>query len=103
MSLEIKNQKPKTNIDFANLQFQHELYKEEIENAILKVARNGNFIMGNEVQELEKSLEEFTGAKYAISCSNGTDALLLAMMALDIKPGDEVITTPLHLSQLLKL
>lgn len=81
-------------IDFANLQYQHELYKEEIENAILKVARNCNFIMGNEVSELESSLEEFTGAKYAVSCSNGTDALLLAMMALDIKPGDEVITTP---------
>ena len=81
-------------IDFANLQYQHELYKNEIEEAILKVARNCNFIMGNEVQELEKSLEEFTGAKYAISCSNGTDALLLAMMALDIKPNDEVITTP---------
>lgn len=81
-------------IDFANLQYQHELYKDEIENAILKVARNCNFIMGNEVQELEKNLEEFTGAKYAVSCSNGTDALLLAMMALDIKPGDEVITTP---------
>ncbi|WP_323594861.1 DegT/DnrJ/EryC1/StrS family aminotransferase [Aliarcobacter butzleri] len=81
-------------IDFANLQYQHELYKDEIENAILKVARNCNFIMGNEVTELEKSLEEFTGSKYAISCSNGTDALLLAMMALDIKPGDEVITTP---------
>lgn len=82
------------NIDFANLQYQHNLYKEEIEEAILKVARNCNFIMGNEVQELEKSLEEFTGAKYAVSCSNGTDALLLAMMALDIKPGDEIITTP---------
>ena len=81
-------------IDFANLQYQHELYKEEIENAILKVARNCNFIMGDEVQELEKSLENFTSAKYAVSCSNGTDALLLAMMALDIKPGDEVITTP---------
>ncbi len=81
-------------IDFANLQYQHSLYKEEIEEAILKVARNCNFIMGNEVQELEKSLEEFTGAKYAVTCSNGTDALLLAMMALDIKPGDEVITTP---------
>ena len=81
-------------IDFANLQYQHELYKDEIEQAILKVARNCNFIMGDEVQELEKNLEEFTGAKYAISCSNGTDALLLAMMALDIKPGDEVITTP---------
>ncbi len=81
-------------IDFANLQYQHELYKDEIESAILKVARNCNFIMGNEVQELEKSLEAFTSAKYAISCSNGTDALLLAMMALDIKTGDEVITTP---------
>jgi UDP-2-acetamido-2-deoxy-ribo-hexuluronate aminotransferase len=81
-------------IDFANLQYQHELYKDEIENAILKVARNCNFIMGDEVQELEKNLEEFTGAKYAISCSSGTDALLLAMMALGIKAGDEVITTP---------
>lgn len=81
-------------IDFANLQYQHKLYNDEIENAILKVARNCNFIMGNEVLELEKSLEEFTGAKYAVSCSNGTDALLLAMIALDIKPGDEVITTP---------
>ncbi len=94
MSPKTKNQKPKTNIDFANLQLQHEMYKDEIEEAILKVARNCNFIMGNEVQELEKNLEEFTGAKYAISCSSGTDALLLAMMALDIKPGDEVITTP---------
>jgi len=81
-------------IDFANLRYQHELYKDEIESAILRVARNCNFIMGNEVQELEKNLEEFTGAKYAVSCSSGTDALLLAMMALDIKPGDEVITTP---------
>jgi UDP-2-acetamido-2-deoxy-ribo-hexuluronate aminotransferase len=81
-------------IDFANLQYQHNLYKDEIEEAILKVARNCNFIMGEEVSQLEKSLEEFTGAKYAVSCSNGTDALLLAMMALDIKPGDEIITTP---------
>lgn len=81
-------------IDFANLQYQHNLYKEEIEEAIVKVARNCNFIMGNEVSELEKNLEEFTSAKHAITCSNGTDALLLAMMALDIKPGDEVITTP---------
>jgi UDP-2-acetamido-2-deoxy-ribo-hexuluronate aminotransferase len=81
-------------IDFANLQYQHELYKDEIESAILKVARKCNFIMGDEVQELEKNLEAFTGAKYAVTCSNGTDALLLAMMALDIKPGDEIITTP---------
>lgn len=82
------------NIDFANLQFQHKLYKDEIEAALLKVARNCNFIMGNDVQELESALEKFTGTHYAVTCSNGTDALLLAMMALDIKPGDEVITTP---------
>lgn len=81
-------------IDFANLQYQHTLYQEEIEQAVTKVMRNCNFIMGEEIAQLEKSLENFTGAKYAISCSSGTDALLLAMMALDIKPGDEVITTP---------
>lgn len=81
-------------IDFANLQYQHNLYKDEIEEAILKVARNCNFIMGKEVDEFERSLEKFTEAKHAISCSSGTDALLLAMMALDIKPGDEIITTP---------
>ncbi len=81
-------------IDFANLQHQHELYKDEIEDSILKVARNCNFIMGNEIQELEENLKRFTGSAYAISCSSGTDALLLAMMALGIGIGDEVITTP---------
>lgn len=81
-------------IDFANLKVQHELYKTEIEDAILKVARDCNFIMGSQVDELERALEEFTGAKHAISCSSGTDALLLAMMALDIQPDDEIITTP---------
>lgn len=48
--------------------------------------------MGEEIDQLENQLENFTGAKYGISCSSGTDALLLVMMALDIKPGDEVIT-----------
>ena len=81
-------------IDFANLQHQYKLYKEEIDVAIHSVLDKSNYIMGEEIQELEKSLEKFTGAKYAITCSSGTDALLLAMMALDIKPGDEIITTP---------
>ncbi|WP_419233771.1 DegT/DnrJ/EryC1/StrS family aminotransferase [Aliarcobacter cryaerophilus] len=81
-------------IDFANLQHQHNLYKEEIEEAILKVARDCNFIMGSQIDKLERDLEKFTGSKYAISCSSGTDALLLAMMALDIQPDDEIITTP---------
>ncbi|WP_459815584.1 DegT/DnrJ/EryC1/StrS family aminotransferase [Campylobacter concisus] len=82
------------NIDFANLAYQHELYKDEIEKAILKVARNCNFIMGTEISEFETELEKYIDVKYAISCSSGTDAILMALMAIDIKPGDEVITTP---------
>lgn len=81
-------------IDFAKLQDQYQLYKTEIDEAIHAVLNKSNYIMGEEINQLENSLQEFTGAKYAITCSSGTDALLLAMMALDIKPGDEVITTP---------
>lgn len=81
-------------IDFAKLQYQYQLYKTEIDEAIHTVLDKSNYIMGEEIVELEKELEEFTGATYAISCSSGTDALLLAMMALAIKPGDEIITTP---------
>ncbi|MCH9812851.1 MAG: DegT/DnrJ/EryC1/StrS family aminotransferase [Epsilonproteobacteria bacterium] len=81
-------------IDFANLQKQHQLYKEEIEVAVLDVMHQCNFIMGEPIKTLEANLQNFTGAKHAITCSSGTDALLLAMMALDIEPGDEIITTP---------
>jgi UDP-2-acetamido-2-deoxy-ribo-hexuluronate aminotransferase len=81
-------------IDFAKLQHQYQLYKTEIDEAIHAVLDKSNYIMGEEVTQLEQSLETFTGSKHAITCSSGTDALLLAMMALDIKPGDEVITTP---------
>jgi len=80
-------------IDFANLQHQYQLYKKEIDANIQKVLDNSNYIMGDEVRELESELEKFTQSKHAITCSSGTDALLLAMMALDIQPGDEVITT----------
>ena len=81
-------------IDFAKLQYQYQLYKEEIDKAIHNVLDKSNYIMGNEVSELEKNLQNFTGVKHAITCSSGTDALLLAMMALDIQPDDEIITTP---------
>ena len=82
------------NIDFANLQLQYQKYKVEIDLKIETVLNNSNYIMGEEINELERLLEEFTGAKYAITCSSGTDACLLAMMAINIQPGDEVITTP---------
>jgi len=81
-------------IDFAKLQYQYQLYKNEIDEAIQKVLNHGKYIMGPEVNELEENLSKFTGAKNSITCSSGTDALILAMMALDIKPGDEIITTP---------
>ncbi len=88
------NQKPETNIDFANLKKQHYLYHNEIEKETDSVLNRANFIMGDPVRELEANLQNFTGARHAITCSSGTDALLLSMMALDIKPGDEIITTP---------
>lgn len=81
-------------IDFAKLQYQYQLYKTEIDEAIHAVLDKSNYIMGKEVTQLEHSLETFTGSKHAITCSSGTDALLLAMMSLNIKPGDEIITTP---------
>ena len=82
------------NIDFTNLQLQYQKYKADIDANIQAVLNKSNYIMGEEVHELERALEEFTGAKHAITCSSGTDALLLAMMAMDIQPGDEIITTP---------
>jgi len=81
-------------IDFANLQYQYQLYKTEIDDAIQAVLNKSNYIMGEEINQLESSLEQFTGANHAITCSNGTDALLLAMMALGIEQGDEIITPP---------
>lgn len=81
-------------IDFANLNLAYLEHKEALDKAIEKVIHNSSFIMGEEVAVLEKKLSNFTKAKHSISCSNGTDALLLAMMALGIKPGDEIITTP---------
>ena len=90
---EYEENRPKK-VDFANLKKQHLLYQSEIEKSIDNVLNHGKYIMGPEIQELEENLCKFTGAKNAVTCSSGTDALLLAMMAIGIKPGDEVITTP---------
>ena len=81
-------------VDFANLNLAYQEHKGSFDKAMNQVITSSSFIMGKEVSVLEKKLSDFTDVKHSISCSNGTDALLLAMMALDIKPGDEVITTP---------
>jgi UDP-2-acetamido-2-deoxy-ribo-hexuluronate aminotransferase len=81
-------------VDFANLNHQYKLYKQEIDAAIHEVLDSSRYILGLQVSQLEQELAEFTKARHCVTCSSGTDALLLALMALDIGPGDEVITTP---------
>jgi UDP-2-acetamido-2-deoxy-ribo-hexuluronate aminotransferase len=82
------------NIDFANLGLAYKEHKLSIDTAIAKVIENSSFIMGPVVNEFEKNLNSFVGTNHSLTCSSGTDALLLAMMALDIQPGDEIITSP---------
>ncbi|MBD65272.1 MAG: aminotransferase DegT [Halobacteriovoraceae bacterium] len=81
-------------MNFIDLSTQYQLIENKINQRIQDVLGHKKFIMGPEVQELEKSLAEFVGVEYAISCANGTDALSIALLALDIEPGDEIITTP---------
>lgn len=81
-------------MEFIDLKTQYKYLKDDIDKRIHVVLDHGQYIMGPEVEELEKKLATFVGAKHCIGVANGTDALLVAMMALNIKAGDEVITTP---------
>lgn len=81
-------------MEFIDLKKQQISLKEHIDKRISKVLSHGKFIMGPEVYELEEHLKEYTGAKNVLTVSSGTDALLISLMALGIKYGDEVITTP---------
>lgn len=77
-------------MQFIDLQRQYVTLKEDIDKAIQKVLDKSNYIMGEEVKELEKNLADYVGVKHCITCANGTDALSLVMMAYDIKKGDAV-------------
>lgn len=79
---------------FCDLKSQYLKYKNEIDERIQNILNNTSFIGGNEVALLESNLANYTKAKYAYSCSNGTTALYVALKALGIKEGDEIITTP---------
>lgn len=79
-------------ISLMNIKRQHEAYSAEYEEAALRVLRSGDYIGGFEVTTFEEEFAAFHGAKYGISCGNGTDAIVLAMRALGIGTGDEVIT-----------
>lgn len=80
------------NIQLMNVQRQHEQYASEYEEAALRVLRSGKYIGGEEVIAFEEEFARYEGAKFGISCGNGTDAIILALRALGIGPGDEVIT-----------
>lgn len=79
-------------IQLMNVQRQHETYAAEYEEAALRVLRSGGYIGGAEVTGIEEEFAAYEGAAYGVSCGNGTDALVLALRALGIGPGDEVIT-----------
>lgn len=88
---------PQTNITqvpLLDLTAQHAPLRSELDCAIGRVMDANSFILGVEAQELEREIATYSGCKHAIACASGSDALLLALMALDVKDGDEVITTP---------
>ena len=81
-------------LEFTDLKTQYATLRERIAARMQRVLDHGQYIMGPEVKELEAELVAFSGAKHCITVASGTEALLIALMALDLQPGDEVITTP---------
>lgn len=81
-------------MEFIDLKTQYKTLRESINGRIQTVLDHGQYIMGPEVKELEDRLSAYTGAKHCITVASGTEALLISLMAIGIKPGDEVITTP---------
>src|SRR5690606_30718617 len=79
-------------IQMVDLTAQYRKIQEEVDQAVLDVVRSAAFINGPEVKKFEAELAEYLDVKHVIGCANGTDALQIALMALDLKPGDEVIT-----------
>jgi UDP-2-acetamido-2-deoxy-ribo-hexuluronate aminotransferase len=85
---------PEPGIEFIDLKSQQDVIRPQLETGIHKVLHHGRYILGPEMVELEERLADYSGAKHALTVASGTDALLVAMMALGIGPGDEVVTVP---------
>ncbi len=81
-------------MEFIDLKEQYRRYKADIDERVLRVLSHGQFIQGPEVSEVETALTKFTGVKHCISVASGTASLEIALRALEIGPGDEVITVP---------
>tara|TARA_B110000908_G_C10186044_1_gene418043 strand:+ start:61 stop:1212 length:1152 start_codon:yes stop_codon:yes gene_type:complete len=89
----LKNPVSMKKIQMVDLSSQYEKIQSEVDASVLDVIRSTQFINGPEVKSFQKELEEYLDVKHVIPCANGTDALQIAMMALDLQPGDEVITS----------
>jgi len=81
-------------MEFIDLQSQQQRIREKIEANINAVLKHGQYIMGPEIRDLESKLAAYVGAKYAIGCASGTDALLMALMAYNVGPGAAIFTSP---------
>ena len=81
-------------MEFIDLASQQKRIRDRITRGIEAVLNHGQYIMGPEIAALEEELARYVGARHAISCASGTDALLMALMARGIGPGDAVLTTP---------
>jgi len=81
-------------MEFIDLKIQFSKIEDKITKSINEVLHHGKYIMGPEVEKLENQLSDYVNSKYCVSCSSGTDALLMSLLAINLKPGDAVITTP---------
>lgn len=81
-------------IPFIDLNKQYKKIESNVDAAIKRVLEHGKYILGPEVKELEGQLADFVGTKHCLGCANGTDALLMALMAYEVGPGDAIFTSP---------
>src|SRR5882724_5066618 len=94
MSLRSAETQTEMRVPLIDLSAQHRSLREQLLVAIERVVDSQQFVLGPEVQALEEGIARYCHTRHAIGCASGSDALLLAMMSLDLKAGDEVITTP---------
>ncbi len=89
------------NVPAFDLKRNYEMLKDDLKDAVNRVLESQRFILGEEVEGFEREVASYLGVSNALGCASGTDALLLSLMALGIREGDEVITTPILFLQLL--
>ncbi|HWT03645.1 MAG TPA: DegT/DnrJ/EryC1/StrS family aminotransferase [Pyrinomonadaceae bacterium] len=94
MSVAEKQSEPRMRVPLLDLQAQYAPLRDEMQEAVRRVMDSQQFILGPDVAALEDEIARYTGARHAVACASGSDALLLALMALDVAEGDEVVTTP---------